>query len=55
MKTAYEFNIDFWNEETERDFYKFRDVLVDNSDMDTFQATHFLENIYNSVSREYGD
>lgn len=50
-----EFDIDFWNEEIEKDFYRYRNVLIENSDMDTFQATHFLESIYNSVAREYGD
>lgn len=55
MEHAFEFNIDFWDSETENDFYKYRDFLVENSNMDTIQATHFLENIYSSVSREYGD
>lgn len=50
-----DFNIDFWNEETEKDFYKYRDVLEEHSDMDTIQATHFLESIYGSVAREYGE
>ena len=50
-----EFNIDFWDEETEKDFIKYRNVLVDHSEMDTIQATHFLESIYSSVAREYGD
>ena len=50
-----DFDIDFWNEETEKDFYRFRNVLVEHSEMDTIQATHFLESIYSSVAREYGD
>lgn len=50
-----EFDIDFWNEETEKDFYKYKDLLVEHSDMDTFQIIRFLEAIYNSVAREYGD
>ena len=50
-----DFNIDFWNDETEKDFYRFRNVLMEHSDMDTFQATHFLESVYSSVAREYGD
>lgn len=55
MGHAFEFNIDFWDSETEKDFYKYRDFLVENSNMNTIQATHFLENIYNSVAKEYGD
>ena len=50
-----EFNIDFWNEETERDFYKYKSFLEEHSDLDTFQIMDFLENIYKSVAREYGD
>ena len=33
----------------------YKRVLEENSDMDTFQIIHFLENIYNSVSREFGE
>ena len=54
-KRLIDFDIDFWNEETERDFYKYIDVLVENSNMNTFQARDFLTNIYYSVAREYGD
>lgn len=36
-------------------FYRYRDILVNLSDMDTIQATHFLENVYSSVARDYGD
>lgn len=50
-----EFNIDFWNDDVEKDFYRFKSVLEEHSDMDTFQIIHFLENIYYSVSKEYGD
>lgn len=50
-----EFNIDFWDSETEKDFVKYRNVLLEHSEMDEIQATHFLESIYNSVAREYGD
>lgn len=50
-----DFDIDFWNEETEKDFHKYRNVLIEHSDMDSFQITHFLEAIYNSVVREYGE
>lgn len=50
-----DFDIDFWNEETERDFYKYRDFLVENSIMNTFQARDFLTSIYYSVARDYGD
>ena len=55
MKPIIDFNIDFWNEQTEKDFYTYKRVLEENSDMDTFQIIHFLENIYNSVSREFGE
>ena len=55
MKPIIDFNIDFWNEQTEKDFYAYKRVLEENSDMDTFQIIHFLENIYNSVSREFGE
>ena len=50
-----ELNIDFWCEETERDFYKYKSFLEEHSDLDTFQIINFLEKIYYSVSREYGD
>jgi hypothetical protein len=55
MKHNFEFNIDFWDSKTESDFYRYRDILVNLSDMDTIQATHFLENVYSSVARDYGD
>ena len=50
-----EFDIDFWKEETEKDFYKYKAFLEEHSDLDTFQIMHFLENVYSSVGRDYGD
>lgn len=52
---GFEGRIDFWTEETEKDFYKFKSFLEEHSDLDSFQIINFLTNVYNSVSNEYGD
>lgn len=49
-----EFDIDFWDTQTEEDFYKYKLFLEAHSDLDTFQIIRFLENVYYSVSRDYG-
>ena len=50
-----QFDIDFWNSDTEKTFKKYRKYLLENSILNDTQIKEFLEGIYYTVASEFGE
>lgn len=55
MTNKQKMNIDFYKEETEEDFFRAKETLMDDCGHSEETANLFLENLYYSVASEFGE